>query len=141
MRQLIRGSRILEKDDAGDCTRLVNARACDVMRATRVTALDELLDKIPDVCPLLQTSLEWSREDRSFESFSSNSPSIDRIDNSKGSRVEFGHFEQYQLTFLFSGYICGNVWIISRRANTIKSDATCAELEMMALNLRAKMSS
>ncbi len=94
MRQLIRGGRILEKDDAGDCTRLVNARACDVMRLTRVTALDELLANIPDMCPLLQTPLEWSREDRGFESFSSNSPSIDRIDNSKGSRVVFGHFEQ-----------------------------------------------
>jgi hypothetical protein len=65
-----------------------------------VTARDELLAKIPDVCPLLQAPLEWSREDRGFESFSSNSPSIDRIDNSKGSRVEFGHFEQYQLTFV-----------------------------------------
>jgi hypothetical protein len=71
------------------------------MRLTRVTALDELLDKIPDMCPLLQTPLEWSREDRGFESFSTNSPSIDRIDNSKGSRVVFGHFEQHQLTFLF----------------------------------------
>jgi hypothetical protein len=32
-----------------------------------VTALDELLAKIPDVCPLLQKPIEWSREDRGLE--------------------------------------------------------------------------
>lgn len=34
------------------------------------------------------------------------------------------------------GYVSGNVWVISHRANTIKSDATILELEMIAHNLR-----
>jgi hypothetical protein len=45
------------------------------------------------------------------------SPTLDRIDNSKG-------------------YIVGNVWVISMRANRLKSDATVDELMMLATNLR-----
>lgn len=30
----------------------------------------------------------------------------------------------------------GNVWIVSRRANMIKSDATLEELELLVNNLR-----
>jgi hypothetical protein len=33
---------------------------------------------MPDVCPLLQTPIDWSREERGFESYSPNSPSIER---------------------------------------------------------------
>ena len=47
----------------------------------------------------------------------SNSPSIDRIDPSKG-------------------YTKDNVWVISRRANTIKSNATVDEVEKVAQGLR-----
>ena len=49
-----------------------------------------------------------------------NSPSIDRIDNSKG-------------------YVPGNVWIISQKANRIKSDATVEEISMLARNLSMLM--
>ena len=38
-----------------------------------------------------------------------------------------------------AGYVKGNVWIVSRRANTIKNDATCEELELIARNLRARI--
>ena len=34
------------------------------------------------------------------------------------------------------GYTKGNVWIVSRRANMIKSDATLEELELLVNNLR-----
>jgi hypothetical protein len=79
MRQLERGGRILEKDDAGDCTRfsLCQRARARVMRLTHVTAPEELLANMPDVCPLLQTPIDWSREERGFESYSPNSPSID----------------------------------------------------------------
>lgn len=49
-----------------------------------------------------------------------NSPTIDRIDPSKG-------------------YVPGNVWIISAQANRMKSDATLLQLETLVANLRAKM--
>lgn len=35
------------------------------------------------------------------------------------------------------GYVKGNVWVISRRANLIKNDATLEELELLTRNLRA----
>lgn len=80
-------------------------------------AFDLTLDdiKIPEVCPLLGIPL-----------FSSggiiidNSPSLDRIDSSKG-------------------YVKENVWVISHKANTMKSDATLEELETLVKNLRAKI--
>ncbi len=104
MRQLKRGSIILEKDDAGKCTYVQVSQvytSTRVMRLTHVTALEELLANVPDVCPLLQQPIDWSREDRDFESFSPNSPSIDRIDNTKGMCVVFSHFKQYSLTLFF----------------------------------------
>lgn len=57
---------------------------------------------IPDTCPLLGTPME--------------SPSLDRIDSSKG-------------------YIKGNVWVISNRANTLKNDASLQELKTLVENL------
>lgn len=64
---------------------------------------------VPDLCPILGIELNydgsgeapgWSRSDRS--------PSLDRIDNTKG-------------------YIKGNIHIISDRANRIKNDGTAEE--------------
>jgi hypothetical protein len=40
---------------------------------------------------------------------------------------------------LLSGYVPGNVWIVSRRANSIKSDANVAELQMLTRNSQAKI--
>jgi len=57
---------------------------------------------IPDTCPLLGIPMT--------------SPSLDRIDSSKG-------------------YIKGNVWVISNRANTLKNDATLSELKTLVENL------
>lgn len=66
---------------------------------------------IPEVCPLLNIPLQISDKRTS-----SGSPSVDRIDSSKG-------------------YIKGNVWVISHKANTIKSDATLQELQELTKNL------
>lgn len=35
------------------------------------------------------------------------------------------------------GYVKGNVWVISHRANAMKNDATLEELELLVRNLRA----
>lgn len=62
---------------------------------------------IPENCPILGIPLfigDGTRTD--------NSPSLDRIDNSKG-------------------YIKGNVHVISTRANRIKSDASYQELKLI----------
>ena len=45
-----------------------------------------------------------------------NSPSLDRIDNSKG-------------------YIKGNVWVISQKANAMKNSATLEELKIFSTNI------
>lgn len=67
---------------------------------------------VPDACPLLGIPLAASREART-----PGSPSLDRKDARKG-------------------YVPGNVWVISYRANRIKNDATVAEFVMMADNLK-----
>lgn len=70
---------------------------------------------LPEVCPLLGIPLHSSerRENTSID----DSYSIDRIDSTKG-------------------YIKGNVWVISNKANRIKSDASLEELELLTKNLR-----
>jgi hypothetical protein len=74
---------------------------------------------IPDVCPLLGIPLVCHRGKGSQKG---NSPSLDRIDPTKG-------------------YIKGNVWVISNRANTLKNDATLQELELLVENLKCSLCS
>lgn len=70
--------------------------------------LDDLPD-IPEYCPLLKLAINsWSEEQ-------SHHPSLDRIDNHKG-------------------YIPGNVWFISHRANMLKNNATSDELLCLVIN-------
>ena len=74
---------------------------------------------IPGICPALGIKLEArigaGRQNREEIG---NSPSLDRIDNSKG-------------------YIPGNVAVISLRANMIKTNATAAELKAVAAYIDA----
>lgn len=56
----------------------------------------------PDCCPILGTKFEVGCFRRA--------PSLDRIDPKKG-------------------YVPGNVWVISRKANVMKNDATLEELK------------
>ena len=37
------------------------------------------------------------------------------------------------------GYIKGNVWVISKRANALKNNATIEELELLVKNLRKRL--
>lgn len=64
--------------------------------------------KIPDRCPVFGFELKRERKNNWVTS-----PSIDRIDNTKG-------------------YTPENIVVVSRRANILKKDATIEELEMMA---------
>lgn len=70
---------------------------------------------IPEVCPVLGIPLNFDSVERKGPKM--NSPSIDRIKPDLG-------------------YVPGNVRIISHRANSLKSNATVAELEMVLADLR-----
>lgn len=64
---------------------------------------------IPTHCPVLGIPLvPGGKGGKSVD----NSPSVDRIDSRKG-------------------YEVGNIWIVSQRANRIKSDATLSELKLL----------
>ena len=67
--------------------------------------------ELPEVCPLLGIPLSINASNKDF------AYSLDRIDSSKG-------------------YIKGNVWVISDRANRLKNNATLKELEMLVSNLK-----
>jgi hypothetical protein len=63
-------------------------------------------------CPILNIPLEWSCQRGNGCLTMAGSPSLDRIDPTKG-------------------YVRGNIWIISHKANRIKSDATHEELKLV----------
>ena len=67
--------------------------------------------ELPEYCPLLSIKLSSN-----FNMAQDNSYSLDRIDSTKG-------------------YVKENVWVISRRANAIKNNATLQELELLVTNL------
>lgn len=71
--------------------------------------------KIPDKCPILNIPIikEFKGNGNSNKGPRSNSPSIDRIDNTKG-------------------YIKGNIQVISNRANVMKNSASPEQLLQFA---------
>jgi hypothetical protein len=92
------------KQDARQ-TMLNNCRQRSKARGLECTITkDDIV--IPDVCPILGIELKRGG------AFKDNSPSLDRIDNSKG-------------------YVPGNVVVISLRANAIKRDSTLEELKQI----------
>lgn len=76
--------------------------------------LEDLFEIWPEdnICPILGIELEWNSA-----GFRRTSPSIDRIDNSKG-------------------YTKDNIQIISFRANELKRDASLEELELLVNYLK-----
>lgn len=66
---------------------------------------------LPKVCPLLGIKLQVNGRKKSGSSYS-----IDRIENSKG-------------------YVKGNIWVISNKANAMKSDSSLEELKLFATNI------
>lgn len=69
---------------------------------------------VPDTCPLLNISIK-----KQTGILSASSPTLDRIDSTKG-------------------YVKGNVWVISHKANTAKSDLSLAEMQLLCRNLETK---
>ena len=89
------------------------ARAKSRAKKTNLPFNLELDDiAIPDTCPLLGIKIESNN----FRN-SPNNPSLDKIIPEKG-------------------YIKGNVWVISNRANTLKNDASLQALELLVENLK-----
>lgn len=76
--------------------------------------LDHDSFEVPLTCPILGIPIKLDNNNKEYDS----SPSLDRIDNSKG-------------------YINGNVQVISMRANRLKADATPEELEKIVAWLRS----
>lgn len=74
--------------------------------------------QIPDKCPLLGIAIKDNTGNGRGNC--RDSPSLDRLHSDKG-------------------YTPDNVWVISNRANEIKSNATLEELELITTNLRAKI--
>lgn len=72
---------------------------------------------IPRTCPILEMDLVVRR---GGEGRKDNAPSLDRIDNRRG-------------------YEPGNVWVISRLANTMKNSASYEQLQLFAKNVTAKL--
>ena len=66
----------------------------------------------PSHCPILGFPLEWSARREDKIGALPNSPSLDRIVPERG-------------------YVKGNVWIISHKANSIKNSATHEELKLV----------
>jgi len=77
---------------------------------------DIVLDDIdfPRYCPLLGIKLDYNAKGAANKK----SPSLDRIDNTKG-------------------YTKDNVWVISYKANTMKNNASLKELKLFCKNLQA----
>lgn len=95
--------------------RLLLAHRKTVARKQGIAFDIELADLLPapDRCPIFGTLLAYGTRVRGQQQ---DSPSIDRIDPAQG-------------------YIKGNVWVISNRANTIKNDATLDELKTVVAAL------
>ena len=94
---------------------------CQMVSRTRKRAKEKNLPFNLDVqyvrslatsrCPVLQVKFDWSLYKNNGK-IPFNRPALDRIDPSKG-------------------YVKGNVWIISSKANRIKSDASHEELKLV----------
>lgn len=81
--------------------------------------VDYVRSLVTSNCPVFGVPLEWSCCREMKAKPLPNSPSLDRIDNNKG-------------------YVRGNVWIISHRANAVKNSASLDEIKMLANALKGK---
>lgn len=94
------------------CYKLILAAGARAKRNNIEFSITKQDISMPENCPYLNIPIKINDIKSNY-----NSPSIDRIDNSKG-------------------YIKGNVIIVSRKANTIKNNATLQELELLVKNYK-----
>ena len=100
------------------CKKLLNGARTRARKRNREFSLtlDDLLElaKQPS-CPISQRPFVWRSfvSDQTTKRAHPDAPSLDRIDSSRG-------------------YTPDNVWLISHRMNTIKSDATPEELKLVS---------
>jgi hypothetical protein len=111
---------VLDFDDDGK-SEITFACFCSLL-TLHVPALEELLANIPMVCPLLEKPIAWTIEEREGKQYHPFSPSIDRKFNDKG-------------------YVKGNVWIVSHKANAMKNCGTAEEIAQIVRNLMKKTGS
>jgi hypothetical protein len=116
-----------EKENANQKNRKTKLKAENpnllMWRRTRQSAKERNLEftitpkdfTIPEICPILHIPLYFGED-----TASGNSPSLDRIDNSKG-------------------YIPGNVAVISNRANRNKLDMSIEEIERLYKYTRGEL--
>lgn len=96
---------------------------CHARKRSKIKGLEMNIEpqdipEIPDFCPILGIEIKRNiKENSTTHGPSDNSPSLDRIDTSKG-------------------YIKGNIRVISNRANRLKSDASFEEIEKIYNDLR-----
>lgn len=103
--------RVAERDADPRIPMLFNARSrAAASHLPFELTIDDI--HIPTVCPVFGTALKRQRG-----GMTDDSPSLDRLKPCLG-------------------YVRGNVWVISMRANRIKADATLAELELLIQSLR-----
>jgi hypothetical protein len=91
-------------------------RADELHREFTITQAD--IEDIPETCPVfpwIRLALPTGKGRGDYP----NGPSIDRIDSSRG-------------------YVPGNVRIISKRANLLKSDGTLREFEALVRDLKSR---
>ena len=95
--------------------RIKNIRARSKIKNLEFNLTEEYLESIyptEGICPLLNIALDWDSPP-----YHDNTPSLDRIDNSKG-------------------YIKGNVHWVSWRANRLMSNMQPDEIFMLAQNYK-----
>jgi hypothetical protein len=102
--------------DTPEGTMLSNART-RAKKAGRDCTIGLEHIEIPTHCPLLGIEIIPGATRKQLDQ----APSLDRIDSSLG-------------------YVPGNVWVISHRANRIKADATIEELELVLAGLKKRAS-
>jgi len=87
----------------------------EIPKTDRLMILENI--EVPDYCPCLDIKLNYDGTGREGYSRNEDSPSLDRIDSSKG-------------------YSMANIQIISWRANRIKNDSTPEELLKIATYMK-----